>query len=61
MKDMPKHIRIGKTPFISFCFVTLLGAADFCVSSFKPLGRSFGYARRGFHEYPAKIRLAQNG
>jgi hypothetical protein len=24
------------------------GAADFCVWTFNPLGRSFGYARRGF-------------
>lgn len=61
MKDMPKHIRIGKTPLISFCFVTLLGVAAFCVSSFKPFGHSFGYALRGFHEYPLKTGHTQNG
>ncbi len=59
MMDMPKHIRIGKTPLISSYFVTLLkqgkascvhfvGAANFCIWTFKPLDRSYGYGRARF-------------
>lgn len=61
MKDMPKHIRIGKTPLIFFYFFTPLGAVNFCACLLKPLDRSLSYGHARFSQTFIKNFRAQNG
>jgi len=67
MMYMPKHIRIGKAPLISFYFATLRAPQIFVSGLSNRLtpglrrGRLRFWAVRGFQAHLSKIWLAQNG